>query len=458
MTKRLTDKGVERLGIGAGIVWDSAATGLGIKVTPRGKRIWVAQLRYPGHKVQTKRTLGTHPALSLSEARAKARAWYDLVKQGIDPEDAEANKRRQVEQARKAEALKVATTFAAVAERYIEQHLGTQRRATAGAREIRGELVAEWGVRPIASITPADVKALIAQIKARAPYQAKNCFGHARTLFKWAVHHDLLEASPVASLEQRWVLVGAKIGPRQRVLSETEIAAFWRAAGRMQYPAGPCYHLLLLLGVRVNELAKARWSELHPELRRLIREAQRENRRRIDWATVDDGAKLWTIPRERFKSDAEHLVPLSDDACRLLEELPRFAGCDFLFTANGEAPVWLGNKFKRRLDQRMARTLRALARTRGDPGQAKVAPWVNHDLRRVVRTNLSALDVADHIAEMVLGHGRKGLQRVYDQHRYQPQIREALARWAARLSQIVALKTLSPTPANVVTLRQGTVR
>jgi hypothetical protein len=35
-----------------------------------------------------------------------------------------------------------------------------------------------------------------------------------------------------------------------------------------------------------------------------------------------------------------------------------------------------------------------------------------------MRTHLSALQVPDAVAEMVIGHGRKGLQRVYDQHQY----------------------------------------
>jgi hypothetical protein len=87
----------------------------------------------------------------------------------------------------------------------------------------------------------------------------------------------------------------------------------------------------------------------------------------------------------------------------------------------------------------LLRTLRALARKRGDDADDVTLPhWVNHDLRRVVRTNLSALGVDDHIAELVLGHGRKGLQRVYDRHRYLPEIRSALTKWNNRLVELVA--------------------
>ncbi len=64
-------------------------------------------------------------------------------------------------------------------------------------------------------------------------------------------------------------------------------------------------------------------------------------------------------------------------------------------------------------------------------------PWVTHDIRRTVRTRLASLRVSDIIAEMIIGHGRKGLQRVYDQHTYESEMREALELWAERLRDIV---------------------
>jgi integrase len=88
-----------------------------------------------------------------------------------------------------------------------------------------------------------------------------------------------------------------------------------------------------------------------------------------------------------------------------------------------------------------------MARAR-DEDSVELRPWVIHDLRRTLRTHLSALRIPDHIAEMVIGHGRQGLQRVYDQHRYVDEMREALTLWAARLRSIV-----EPPPANVVAIK-----
>ncbi len=163
------------------------------------------------------------------------------------------------------------------------------------------------------------------------------------------------------------------------------------------------------------------------------------------------------VPRSRFKADAEHHVPLSDAAVAIIAGLPRFSASanDFIFTTRAGAIAVNGmSNAKARLDQLMLRRLRALARMRGeDPAAVQLAPFKTHDTRRVVRSQLSALDVPDHIAEAALGHGRKGIARTYDTFKYLPQIREALERWSAKLRTIVAPTSPTPVvPDNVVAL------
>ena len=130
--------------------------------------------------------------------------------------------------------------------------------------------------------------------------------------------------------------------------------------------------------------------------------------------------------------------------------VPRFNGGTYLFsTTNGESAVWIGSKIKERLDRRMSLTLRALARMRGDdPASVELPPFVNHDIRRTVRSRLSRLKVTEEAREAVLAHARPGIKGVYDLHDYLDEKREALELWAARLRQIT-----EPSPDNVVQLR-----
>jgi integrase len=372
---------------------DAVVPGLKIRVTDKGAKSFVLWRRYPGAKNSAAaRSLGKVGELKLADARTKARAWLALLAQGKDPsvEDAAS-----------------VTTFGVAVEDYLARHVKGLRTARGAEREIRNELLPHWARRPLNEITRSDVIRLIDRIVARpAPGQARNIFGHIRTFFNWAVEHGLVEASPADRVRPAR-LIGPKM-PRQRVLTDAEIKEFWRAAVRMPYPYGPMYQMLLLTGQRRGEVAGARWREF------------------------DLAAKTWTVPPERFKSNSVHVVPLTDEVLALLAALPRWQNCDALFSNDGRVPV-----------NRFSAAKRTLDRTMSAP-----ATFVIHDLRRTVRTRLSALRVPDAVAEMVIGHGRKGIQRVYDQHTYLDEMREALESWAARLHTIV-----EPPPANVVTLR-----
>ena len=45
-----------------------------------------------------------------------------------------------------------------------------------------------------------------------------------------------------------------------------------------------------------------------------------------EWNEIDLGAKEWRIPASRMKMRRQHIVPLSDQAVRILEELKPFSG------------------------------------------------------------------------------------------------------------------------------------
>jgi integrase len=398
-------------------VWDALVPGLGVRTTETGAKSFVLATRYPGSPNPARRTLGAYGELTLEQARNKARHWLDLVHHGVDPQT-------EVERQRLAEQRKRANTFAAVAGDFIALKVSKERRGFEAERIIRRELLPAWGDRAITDIVANDVMAVIRPLAARAPCMARNTLATAKRLFGWAIDQQVygLETSPADRLKSKRII--GERPPRQRVLGDDELFAFWRATGRMSYPFGPLLRMLLLTGQRHMDVAHAPWSEFKLE--------QRE----------------WTIAAGRFKSAASQLVPLTDQMLALLNDLPQFKSGNFLFSTNhGVTPTRIADKT--RLDARMLRILQAMARRRGeDPSAVELQPWVVHDLRRTMRTRLAALRVSDQVAEMVIGHGKKGLRRIYDQHEYKTEMREALELWGARLRSIV-----EPPPPNVVALR-----
>ena len=401
-------------------VKDTQVPGLHVRVMPTGHRSFVLLGRFPGKPHPTRRALGGYGELTLEEARDKAREWRKLISRGIDPQVQEERDRQSV-------LRQQCITFAAVAEDFIRDKLPSERKGREVEQDIRRELLPKWGGRPITDVTALDVRNLVKAIKDRrgTPYQAHNVLITIRRLFGWAIDQAVygIEQSPCDRLKPKSI-VGRRLS-RTRVLDNDELRAFWRATGRLGYPYQHIYRLLALTGLRRNEVAWARWSE------------------------IDLQTKLWTIPAERMKGDASHIVPLTDDIIAILHELPRFKPGDFLFsTTFGKKPVRGFNRAKHRLDDHMLLIWRAIGRNRGENLRNKtIPPFVIHDVRRTVRTGLSALPIPDIVRELVVAHAQRGMHRVYDLHAYESEKRHALELWAARLRSIV-----EPPPANVVEL------
>jgi integrase len=403
------------------ISWDVVVPGLGIRVTDKGHKTFVLGARFPGAKHFAPRELGEYGALRLDQARDWTRQWLALITAGIDPRE-HAEEQKLTEQRRRK------NSFAAVTEDFLRMHVigpnpahPLQRKGREVERDIRREFIARWGKRPIDSITPHDIVAVIDEVVARgSPYQARNLYGYAQRIFNWAIGRGVygINTSPLDRLKPR-ELIGEK-RPRTRTLNDLEIAAFWRVAQRLGYPYGPLFQLLLLTGQRKSEIAEARWRE------------------------IDLKARLIVVPAARVKGDAPHVVPLVADAMRIIEALPRFMNGDYLFsTTGGATPVNGFSKAKLRLDRLM------FDEVRKENPEALLTPFVIHDLRRTMRTGLSALPIPDLVRELVIGHAKPGLHKVYDQYAYLSERTHAAALWAQKLRSIVDL----PSDAKIFPIR-----
>ena len=391
-------------------VMDSVVPGLGIRLTDKGAKTFILIARYPGSENPTRRALGEYGELTLEQARTTARDWHTLIGRGIDP-------REQGERQRLAEQRKRANTFAAVAEDFIEGKLPSERNGKSVELDIRREFIPAWGGRPVTEITPLDVRAIVKRAKDRgAPYQAHALLATARRLFNWAIEQACygMETSPCDRLKPRSIIGERKA--RSRILSPDELRAVWKATETMGYPYGPLLRLLLVTGQRKSEVAEARWSEFDLE------------------------QKLWTIPAERMKAHAAHVLPLTAQVIEILKTLPRFERGDHLFSTSFGATAVNGfSKAKVILDRKLKQIL-------GRP----VEPFVIHDIRRTMRTGLSALPIPDLVRELVIAHTKPGLHKVYDQFSYIDEKRQALDLWAGRLRDII-----KPPPANVVQMHSA---
>ena len=197
------------------------------------------------------------------------------------------------------------------------------------------------------------------------------------------------------------------VAKRERVLSDTEIAEIWRAAGDAASPYGTIIRLLILTGQRRGEVAGMTWSEISEDL------------------------TTWTLPGERTKNGAAHSVPLSAAVCDLFRAtLPRDAketeqvlndwraSGALVLPGAGGTPFAGWPKAKRALDAAILDARVKVAAATGT-APAPLAPWSVHDLRRTVATGLQRLGVRLEVTEAVLNHisgSRGGIAGLYQRH------------------------------------------
>ncbi len=382
---------------------DPATTGLQLRVRARRdgeSRTWLFRYRWRGEWVRL--AIGHFPGMSLADARERAIEMRKTMDDGIDPRRARPRRRDQPAPlplsagARRPED-KHSIEFLII--EFVERYLRPTRKRPEYAEAILNrEVLPRWRGRDARTIDPGEVIDLLDAIVARgSPIMANRTAALLGQLFKFGIHRHIVKTTPVQLLMRP----GGKELPRERVLSEDELAAFLRdPEGCTRYPKlAHIMTVLLLTGQRRGELARAKWSD------------------------IDSKEKTWTIPDENAKARRGHIVPLSDWAFGELQALKKLARESrwVLPGSTGENHI-----DPMRLSRGIARCLSRF-KTRG------IGEFTLHDLRRTCRTGLAALKIEPHIAERVLNHIQPGVVGVYDRHAYLDEKRAALEAWAAHL-------------------------
>src|SRR4051812_41106937 len=118
---------------------DAVVPGLVLRVTDRGHKSFALRCRYPSHPDNpTRRALGDYGALSLDDARQKARRWLELIGKGIDPKIEEARQKAETQR-------RQITTFAAVAADFLQRHGAKLAKSKENERILDSEFVKRWG-------------------------------------------------------------------------------------------------------------------------------------------------------------------------------------------------------------------------------------------------------------------------------------------------------------------------
>lgn len=436
-TKKFTDPWLRGLKAAEGGKWeewlDEGETGLVVQVNAKRRVRFCLIGRFPREDGTPgnpgRRVLGDYrpsdekdrifvvkkgvTALTLDEARQKAREWKAALAAGVDPSKPAEESKPNPESIDVESSATIAEVFAEYHKRHVMKEgqkdgRGKQLAPLRSASEIKrifDHYILEdldgnirWRDRQIVSITRKEVTALLDIISdASGATQADAVLAQLSALFNWHAAREDDFISPIVRGMKRSKPSERK---RKRVLSDDEIQIFWQATGSQGAFGAYCRCLLLMA-----------------QRREKIRLMHRDH--------VSDDA-VWTVETEDREKGNIAKIRLSSQAMRIIRQQPTTPTRPFVFQGRLAGPINGFTKDKAALDAKMEELA-------GHP----IPHWVLHDLRRTAKTLMTRAGVLPHISERVLGHAIEGVEGVYDQHDYFDEKSDALKKLGKLVDQIL---------------------
>ncbi len=286
-------------------------TGLYLYVTETGTRSWVLRAVIANNRRHM--GLGAYPSVTLAQARESARKAKADILAGIDP-IAERQKIAAKLHAEKTRQI----TFEQSAFAYIEAH-GKSWKNDKHRAQWSSTLITyafpKIGNLPVKDVTQGHVLSILEPIWAQKNETASRLRGRIEAVLDWATVKKYREGENPALWKGRLdKLLPApnKIQKKNhhKALPINELPSFFKKLKEKEGISAKALEFTILTAARSGEVRGAKWSE------------------------IDFTQCVWTVPADRMKASAEHRVPLSDQAIKILKEMPRIDGCEFVFPSS----------------------------------------------------------------------------------------------------------------------------
>ncbi|TPI86348.1 integrase arm-type DNA-binding domain-containing protein [Mesorhizobium sp. B2-8-9] len=378
-------------------------SGLYLLVLPSGSRLWRMDYRYNGRRKTL--AIGIYPKVPLAHARTEVERAQKQLDGGVDP-SAQRKADRKAEEAQR-------KTFGEVVETYLERLAkeGGREGGPASQRTISKNtwllktLAKDLLPKPIKTITPADVLAVLQKVEASGRLEsAVRLRSVISDVFELAGSLLLVESDPTWALGKALAMPVPK--PRPAITDEKAFGILMKDID--VYDGWPTLRGALLF----EALTVARPDAL----------------RQAEWLEIDSKNSTWKIPARKLKMRRDHEVPLSRQALAVLAEMRLISGdAKLIFPSirNDERPL---------SENAMNSALRRMGY-----GQEEHCA---HGFRSSFSTIMNERRHDPELIEFSLAHYEGGgkVRSIYNRARYWPGRVKLMQDWADLIDAFKAMK------------------
>ncbi|MDR0770146.1 MAG: tyrosine-type recombinase/integrase [Burkholderiales bacterium] len=376
--------------------------GLYLLVAPDLKRYWRMACYLNGKRKLL--AFGRFPKVSLAQAREERRKAQVLIKQGIDPVQEARQKKEEIKQAERQQAVDAGNTFEQITRRLhaCKQGKTTEEYRDKMFRMLEIHMFPAIGHKTLKEIEGKELLALFRKVAQRSNHGRPMTY-MAKKLCQWTA-----EVYDLAHVED----ASFSINPCRAIIKHLPDHDTQHMA-RIRFQELPKF-LQALEQYRGHPVTKAAiWTLLYTGMRQA-------SVRRAVWGDFDLDNAIWHRRPEKADKEA-HDLPLPTQAVELLHSRR-------LLTGQGENDLVFPSVRSNFYPMSEAAVCQAIERMG--------FPMVGHGLRGVVSTGLNELGYNPRLVEVQLGHKKTdAIEAAYNDAKHFVDRKKMMQTWADYLEQ-----------------------
>jgi integrase len=392
ITKPLTNTEVKQAKPKDKVYTLSDGGGLQLRIKPNGSKLWLLDYKRPYTKKRTCLSLGSYPHVTIAQARLKRDQAKSLLSENIDPQE-------HRDQIIRKKMTSEESSLKCIAEKWliIKRSQVSTKHADNTWRSLDHHIFNRLGAVPIHKITATSAIDAIRPIAEKGNLETvKRLCQRLNEIMIYAMNTCLITNNPLAGISKAFQTPTKQNLP---TLKPNQLPMLLSALNRAS--------------IKLVTRCLIEW-----QLHTMVRPSETAG---ATWCEIDIEQALWHIPAERMKRKKAHVVPLSEQAIKLLELMHPISGhLKYIFPSDRKPQTHINPQTANMALKRMGFKNMLVA----------------HGLRSLASTSLNEQGFDPDIIESALSHvGKNAVRNAYNRAQYIERRRPMMQWWSDHIDQ-----------------------